>query len=65
MERSASIFKYIGNIFIDYKMKNEIFSFRKIEPSLVFFNSDGATYSIISNNDKNKENRLGDTRRKL
>ena len=33
-------------------MKQEIFSFKKIDPSLVFFNRDGLTYSIISNNDK-------------
>ena len=39
----------------DEKMKNEIFSFKKIEPSLVFFNLDGVTYSIITNNDKNKD----------
>ena len=38
------------------KKKKEIFSFKKINPSLVFFNRDGLTYSIISNNDKTSEN---------
>ena len=33
--------------------KQEIFSFEQIKPSLVFFNQDGETFSIISNNDKN------------
>ena len=33
--------------------KQEVFSFEKIKPSLVFFNRDGASLSIISNNDKN------------
>ena len=33
-------------------MKQEIFSFEKIKPSLVFFNRDGGSLSIISNNDK-------------
>ncbi len=33
--------------------KQEIFSFKQIEPSLVFFNQDGNSISIISNNDKN------------
>ena len=39
----------------DEKAKKEIFSFKKIEPNLVFFNADKATYSIISNNDKTKD----------
>ena len=39
----------------DENMKKEIFSFKKIEPSLVFFNSDKVTYTIISNNDKSKD----------
>jgi len=33
--------------------KQEIFSFEQIKPSLVFFNRDGESFSIISNNDKN------------
>ena len=33
--------------------KQEIFSFEQIKPSLVFFNQDGESFSIISNNDKN------------
>ena len=33
--------------------KQEIFSFKKIKPSLLFFNKDGMSISIISNNDKN------------
>ena len=33
--------------------KQEIFSFDLIKPSLVFFNRDGGSLSIISNNDKN------------
>ena len=33
--------------------KQEIFSFTKIKPSLVFFNRDGGSISIISNNNKN------------
>jgi ABC-type oligopeptide transport system ATPase subunit len=33
--------------------RQEIFSFDKIEPSLVFFNCDGQSISIISNNNKN------------
>ena len=37
----------------DEKEKKEIFSFDKIKPSLVFFNRDGGSLSIISNNDKN------------
>ena len=32
--------------------KQEIFSFTKIKPSLVFFNRDGGSISIISNNNK-------------
>jgi len=36
----------------DDKEKKEIFSFEKIKPSLVFFNRDGGSLSIISNNDK-------------
>ena len=37
----------------DEKQKKQIFSFEKIKPSLVFFNRDGFSLSIISNNDKN------------
>ena len=33
----------------------EVFSFKKIKPSLVFFNRDGHSFSIISNNDKNDQ----------
>ena len=33
--------------------KQEIFSFEQIKPSLVFFNQDGESFSIISNNDRN------------
>ena len=33
--------------------KQEIFSFEQIKPSLVFFNQDRESFSIISNNDKN------------
>ena len=33
-----------------YKM---FFSFKDIKPSLVFFNQDRESFSIISNNDKN------------
>ena len=33
--------------------KQEIFSFENIKPSLVFFNQDGQSFSIISNNNKN------------
>ena len=36
----------------DEKQKKEIFYFKKIKPSLVFFNRDGGSLSIISNNDK-------------
>ena len=32
--------------------KREIFSFKQIKPSLVFFNMDGGSLSIITNNDK-------------
>ena len=32
-----------------------IFSFKKIKPSLVFFNMDGGSLSIITNNDKNEK----------
>ena len=39
----------------DEKEKKEIFSFDKIKPSLVFFNRDGGSLSIITNNDKNDE----------
>ena len=39
----------------DEKLKREVFSFQKIDPSLVFFSKDGSTYSIISDNDKNKK----------
>ena len=35
--------------------KKEIFSFDKIKPSLVFFNLDGGSLSIISNNNKEDE----------
>ena len=35
--------------------KQEIFSFNDIKPSLVFFNKDGMSISIISNADKNDE----------
>ena len=40
------------NDLADDKMKQEIFSFEKIKPSLVFFNRDGGSLSIISNNNK-------------
>ena len=36
----------------DKDKKEEIFSFEQIKPSLVFFNRDGNSLSIISNNDK-------------
>ena len=36
----------------DNNKKQEIFSFEQIKPSLVFFNRDGGSLSIISNNDK-------------
>ena len=35
--------------------KQEIFSFKLIKPSLVFFNRDGYSLSIISNNNKNDQ----------
>ena len=38
----------------DNNKKQEIFSFEQIKPSLVFFNRDGGSLSIISNNDKNE-----------
>ena len=37
----------------DENEKKEIFSFKKIKPSLVFFNMDGGSLSIITNNDRN------------
>ena len=37
------------------KEKQEIFSFELIKPSLVFFNRDGESLSIITNNDKNDQ----------
>ena len=33
--------------------KQDVFSFKDIKPSLVFFNQDGESFSIISNNNKN------------
>ena len=39
----------------DKEGKREIFSFKKIKPSLVFFNMDGGSLSIITNNNKNDE----------
>ena len=39
----------------DEKQKKEIFSFEKIKPSLVFFNRDGGSLSIISNNNKDEQ----------
>ena len=39
----------------DENEKKEIFSFKKIKPSLVFFNMDGGSLSIITNNDKNEK----------
>ena len=44
------------NALANEKLKQEIFSFNKIDPSLVFFSKDGSSYSIISDNDKNKNN---------
>ena len=38
--------------------KQEIFSFELIKPSLVFFNKDGHSLSIITNNNKNDEEYL-------
>ena len=40
----------------DESNKQEIFSFEKIKPSLVFFNKDNESLSIISNNDDKEEN---------
>ena len=40
------------NDLADDKNKQEIFSFEQIKPSLVFFNRDGGSLSIISNNNK-------------
>ena len=37
------------------KEKQEIFSFELIKPSLVFFNKDGQSLSIITNNNKNDQ----------
>ena len=37
------------------KNKKEVFSFQQIKPSLVFFNKDGQSLSIISNSNKNEE----------
>ena len=37
----------------DEKGRKQIFSFQQIKPSLVFFNQDGQSFSIISNNNKN------------
>ena len=39
----------------DESIKQEIFSFKSIKPSLVFFNRDGASLSIISNNNKDEK----------
>ena len=41
------------NILADEKDKTQVFSFDLIKPSLVFFNRDGHSISIITNNDKN------------
>ena len=43
------------NKLADENEKKEVFSFKKIKPSLVFFNLDGNSLSIISNNDKNEK----------
>ncbi len=40
------------NVLADEKGKEQVFSFDLIKPSLVFFNKDGASISIITNNDK-------------
>ena len=40
------------NDLADDNKKQEIFSFEQIKPSLVFFNRDGGSLSIISNNNK-------------
>ena len=37
------------------KNKKEVFSFKQIKPSLVFFNKDGQSLSIISNSKKDEE----------
>ena len=39
----------------DDKEKKRIFSFEQIKPSLVFFNEDGYSLSIITNNNKNDQ----------
>ena len=39
----------------DENEKKKIFSFEQIKPSLVFFNQDGQSLSIISNNNKNDQ----------
>ena len=39
----------------DEKAKKMIFSFEQIKPSLVFFNQDGQSFSIISNNNKKEK----------
>ena len=39
----------------DENEKKQIFSFDKIKPSLVFFNMDGGSISIITNNDRNDQ----------
>ena len=39
----------------DEKAKKNVFSFEQIKPSLVFFNQDGQSFSIISNNNKNEK----------
>ena len=41
------------NILADERDKTQVFSFDLIKPSLVFFNKDGHSISIITNNDKN------------
>ena len=41
------------NVLADPKGKSQVFSFELIKPSLVFFNKDGGSISIISNNNKN------------
>ena len=38
----------------DEKVKKVIFSFEQIKPSLIFFNQDGQSFSIITNNNKNE-----------
>ena len=39
----------------DENAKKKVFSFEQIKPSLVFFNQDGQSFSIISNNNKNEK----------